>query len=52
MLICEVCFDFFSDSKCKQMFDIIGLEEYNTQYFDIDEHLRMIEWIKERVHRE
>ena len=32
--------------------DVTDFEEYDTQYFNIGEHLRMIEWIEERVHRE
>ena len=55
VLICEECLGFYYKRKCRQMLgiaDVIDFEEYDTRYFDVDEHLRMIEWIKERVHRE
>ena len=55
VLICEYCLGFYYNRKCRQMLgiaDVIDFEEYDTQYFNVDEHLRMIEWIEERVHRE
>ena len=55
VLICEECLDFYYNRKSRQMLgiaDVIGFEEYNTKYFNVSEHLRMIEWIEERVHRE
>ena len=54
VLMCEECLGFYYKRKCRQMLgiaDVIDFEEYDTQYFDIDEHLRRLNGSKKECIR-